>query len=476
MGYIHGESREQIYLLPEAVDDYIGPENPVRFLDVFVEQLDLAALEFTHATPAATGRPPYDPADLLRLYLYGYLNRMRSSRRLETEAGRNLELMWLLRKIRPDFKTIADFRKTNRTAITKVCREFTVLCKELDLFGGELVAIDGSKFHAVNSKNRNFSEAKLKRLLAEIDARIAAYLTQLDRQDAAEATVSLTPTAEERREKLRRAQDRKRAYEGYVEQLQQSGETQVSLTDPDSRKMPTGHGGQVGYNVQIAVDEKHKLIVAHDVTTAVTDRDQLASMAETAKATVGAATLTVVADMGYYHGAEVKKCEAQGIVAYVAKPNTSANTKLGLFGKECFQYDATADVYRCPAGEALTYRFSTVEQGRSIRTYSTAACRTCALKPQCTRNKESRRITRWEDEAVLERMEQRVREHPEIMRKRKMLAEHPFGTIKRSMDQSYFLMRGQDKVRAEASLTVLAYNIKRVINILGVTSLVRALV
>ena len=474
MSYIHGESREQIYLLPEAIDEYVGPENPVRFLDVFVEKLDLAGLGFTHATPADTGRPPYDPGDLLRLYLYGYLNRIRSSRRLETEAGRNLELMWLLRKLRPDFKTIADFRKTNRTAITKVCRKFTVLCKRLDLFGGELVAIDGSKFHAVNSKNRNFSEAKLKRLLEEIEAKIEAYLKQLDRQDAVDVTVP-TPTREELQEKLRRYQERKQAYEGYVEQLKQSGQTQVSLTDPDSRKMPTGQGSQVGYNVQIAVDEKHKLIVAHDVTNAVTDRDQLGSMAETAKATVGAETLTVVADMGYYHGAEVKKCEAQGIVAYVAKPNTSANTKLGLFGKERFRYDAAADVYRCPAGEALTYRFSTVEQGRSIRTYSTAACSTCALKPQCTRNKESRRITRWEDEAVLERMEQRVSEHPEIMRKRKMLAEHPFGTIKRWMDQSYFLMRGQDKVSAEASLTVLAYNIKRVINILGVTPLVRAL-
>jgi len=474
MGYIRGESREQVYLLPEAVDDYVGPENPVRFLDVFVEKLDLVKLGFTHATAADTGRPPYDPGDLLRLYLYGYLNRIRSSRRLETEAGRNLELMWLLRKLRPDFKTIADFRTTNRTAITKVCREFTVLCKQLDLFGGELVAIDGSKFHAVNSKNRNFSEAKLTRLLKAIDAKIDAYLKHLDRQDAADITVP-TPTAEELREKVRRYQERKQAYEGYVEQLKQSGQTQLSLTDPDSRKMSTGQGSQVGYNVQIAVDEKHKLIVAHDVTNAVTDRDQLASMAETAKATVGAETLTVVADMGYYHGAEVKQCEAQGIVAYVAKPNTSANTKLGLFGKECFRYDAMADVYRCPAGEALTYRFSTVEQGRSIRSYSTAACSTCALKPQCTRNKESRRITRWEDEAVLERMEQRVSEHPEIMRKRKMLAEHPFGTIKRWRDQSYFLMRGKDKVSAEASLTVLAYNITRVINILGVTPLVRAL-
>ena len=475
MGYVRGESRQQVYLLPEAIDDYVVAENPVRFLDVFVEKLDLAELGFTHATPAETGRPPYDPGDLLRLYLYGYLNRIRSSRRLEREAGRNVEVMWLLRKLRPDFKTIADFRQANRAAIKRVCREFTVLCRRLDLFGGELVAIDGSKFRAVNSKGRNFSETKLKRLLAEIDAKIEAYLKQLDRQDVVEATVR-TPTVDELHEKLRHWQDRKQTYQGYVEQLKQSGETQLSLTDPDTRKMPTaGQGGQVGYNLQIAVDAKHKLIVAHALTNAVTDRDQLASMAEAAKAAVGAETLTVVADMGYYHGAEVKKCEAQGITAYVSKANTSANTKLGLFGKERFQYDPVADVYRCPAGEALTFRFATVEQGRSIRTYSTAACSTCALKPQCTRNKESRRITRWEDEAVLERMAQRVSDHPEILQQRKMIVEHPFGTIKRSMDQSYFLMRGKDKVGAEASLTVLAYNMTRVFNILGVAPLMNAL-
>ena len=299
-------------------------------------------------------------------------------------------------------------------------------------------------------------------------------MKQLDRQDAAEATVA-TPTVDELTEKLRRVQERKQTYAGYAAQLKQSGESQLSLTDPDSRKMPTtGEGSQVGYNVQIAVDEKHKLIVAHDVTNAVTDQEQLARMADGAKAALGVETLAVVADMGYYNGADVKRCETQGMTVYVSKPNTSANTKLGLFGKERFRYDAAADVYVCPAGEALTYRFATVELGRSIRYYSTSACRTCALKPQCTRNKESRRITRWEDEAVLERMEQRVKEHPEIMRKRKMLAEHPFGTIKRWMDHGYFLMRGTEKVNAEASLTVLAYNMRRVFTILGVPALVRA--
>ncbi len=474
MSYIRGESREQMYLLPEVIDDYLEEANPVRFLDVFVEKLDLEGLGFQHATLAETGRPPYDPGDLLRLYLYGYLNRIRSSRRLEKEAARNLELMWLLRKLRPDFKTIADFRKENRAAIKRVCRELTLFCKQLDLFGGELVAIDGSKFQAVNSKGRNFSEAKLKRLLEELDAKIEAYLKQLDSQDVQEATIP-TPKVQEWQEKLRQWQQRKDQYQSYHKQLQESGEKQLSLTDPDSRKMSMGQGSQVGYNVQLAVDEKHKLIVEHEVTNAVTDHEQLAPMAERTKATLGVATLDVVADRGYYDGAEVKKCERAGITAYIAKPNTSANTKLGLFGKERFRYDAEKDVYRCPAGEELSYRFATEEKGRAIRYYSTAACGHCPLKARCTRNKDSRRITRWEYEDVLERMQERVTHHPALMGKRKMLVEHPFGTIKRWMDQGYFLMRGKEKVGAEMSLTVLAYNIKRAINILGVQQMVQAL-
>jgi len=306
-----------------------------------------------------------------------------------------------------------------------------MLCRQLALCGGELVAIDGSKFRAVNGKARNFSAAKLKRLLEAIEGKIEAYLKQLDSQDAAEATVR-TPTVDELKDQLRRWEERTQVYGTYAAHLTESGETQPSLTDPDSRKMPTaGEGSQVGYNVQIAVDEKHKLIVAHEVTTAVTDQEQLASMAAGAKAALGVDTLAVVADMGYYNGADVKQCEEHGMTAYVSKPNTSANTKLGLFGKERFRYDSASDVYVCPAGQALTYRFATVEQGRAIRYYSTSACGTCALKPQCTRNTESRRITRWEDEAVLARMQQRVSQHPDLMRKRKMLVEHPFGTIKR---------------------------------------------
>jgi transposase len=475
MGYIGGESRNQRYLFPETIDDYIGEDNPVRFVDAFVEKLDLEELGFERAVAAETGRPGYDPGDLLRLYLYGYLNRIRSSRRLEREAGRNLELMWLLRRLRPDFKTIADFRRDNGRAIQQVCREFTLVCKDLDLFGRELVAIDGSQFGAVNSPSRNFSPKRLEQRIADIDTQIAAYLKQLDRQDREEARIE-TGQPEEFPEKLRRWQERKQRYQGYQQQLAESGEKQISLTDPDSRRMSRGHGSQVGYNVQLAVDEKHKLIVEHEVTNAVTDQDQLTPMAERAKAALGVEKLEVVADMGYYDGAEVKKCEAQGITAYIPKPYTSANTKLGLFGKERFHYDSDKDVYRCPAGQALTYRFGTVEKGRAIRYYSTAACGTCALKPQCTRNQDNRRITRWEYEDVLERMQRRVNEQPEKMRKRKQLVEHPFGTMKRWMEQGYFLMRRKEKVATEMSLTVLAYNVKRVLNLVGTQKLIAALV
>jgi transposase len=473
MGYISGESRNQIYLLPESVDDYIGEDNPVRFLDAFVGKLELGELGFQHAVPAEVGRPAYDPGDLLRLYLYGYLNRIRSSRRLEKEAARNLEVMWLIRKLRPDFKTIADFRKDNSGAIKRVCREFTLLCQQLDLFGGELVAIDGSKFQAVNSKGRNFSARKLKQVIEEIDAKIEAYLKHLDQRDVEEARVAV-PRAAEMKEQLERWRERKQVYENCQQQLQQSGEKQISLTDPDSRKMSMGHESQIGYNVQVAVDAKHKLIVEHEVTTAVTDQGQLTLMAERAKRTLGVDRLEVLADMGYYDGAEVKKCEQQGIMAYIPKPLTSANTKLGLFGKERFHYDTDKDVYVCPAGEELRYRFGTKEKGRAIRYYSTSACGRCALKAQCTRNKRNRRITRWEYEDVLERMKQRVDQHPELMRQRKMIVEHPFGTIKRWMEQSFFLMRGKNKVSAEMSLTVLAYNLRRVITLIGVPPLIQA--
>ena len=463
-------------LFPEALDDYIARDNPVRFLDVFIDSLDLKSLGFEHLVLKETGRPPYHPADLLKLYVYGYLNRIRSSRRLETESGRNLELMWLLKRLTPDFKTIADFRRDNRRAIRQVCHEFTLFCRQLDLFGGELVAIDGSKFKAQNSKGRSFTQHKLERQIQGLDQKIDEYLEQLDQADEEEKDVH-KPSAEELQEKIEAMKGRRARLREMQDQLKESGQSQISLTDPDSRAMPIG-GGQatlVGYDVQLSVDAKHKLIVDHDVTHEVTDLGLLSRMAKSAKQALGVDEIDVVADRGYYDGKEVKACLQEGITPYIEKPNTSANRKRGLFTKEDFRYDPDQDCYGCPAGQALTFRFQTVEQEREIRYYATRACRECALKPKCTGNQRGRRITRWVDEHLLEAMQARVQAESEKVGLRKQLAEHPFGTIKRPWNQGYFLMRGLEKARAEMALTVLAYNLKRAIKILGLSRMVQAL-
>lgn len=474
MGFIEGEDRKQTMLFPEVLEDYITEENPVRFIDVFIEGLDLSEMGYQRAIPKETGRPPYDPGDLLRLYVYGYLNRTRSSRQLEREAGRNVELMWLMRKLRPDFKTIADFRRDNPQGIKKVCREFTLWCKRLELFGGELVAIDGSKFQAVNSPKRNFTTKKLKRMIEEIEAKIEQYLKELDGQDKQEVGQSAL-SAEELKEKIDRYKQRRGQYEQLKRDLEQSGESQVSLTDPQSRSMRVGHGVEVSYNVQIVVDHKHKLVVEHEVVNEVTDQGQLSTMAKKAKETLGVESLEVVTDRGYYNGEEVKACEESGITAYVPKPNSSSNLKRGLFTKENFIYEPEKDCYRCPAGKELSYRYQTVEQGRTMRSYEISGCKSCELRSKCSINKKGIRcIKRWVDEAILEAMARRVAEHPEKVELRKCLAEHPFGTIKRVMNQGYFLMRGLTKVGAETSLTILAYNLKRVINILGVKTMIEA--
>jgi transposase len=462
-------------LFPEVLDDYISEENPVRFIDVFIEGLDLSEMGFGRAIPKETGRPPYDPGDLLRLYVYGYLNRTRSSRQLEREAGRNVELMWLMRKLRPDFKTIADFRKDNPQALKKVCREFTLWCKRLELFGGELVAIDGSKFGAVNSPKRNFTEKKLRRMIREIDDKIDQYLKDLDRQDKQEAGQQ-SLSREQLKEKVERYKERRAQYAQLKSDLEQSGESQVSLTDPESRSMRVGHGVEVSYNVQIVVDQKNKLLVEYEVTNEVIDLGQLSTMAKKAKETLGVETLEVVADRGYYNGEEVKACEQSGITAYVPKSNSSSNLKRGLFTKEDFIYEPDKDCYRCPAGKELSYRYQTLEQGRWMRSYEISGCKSCELRSKCSINKKGiRSIKRWVDEAILEAMARRIADYPEKVELRKCLAEHPFGTIKRAMNQGYFLMRGLNKVGTEVSLTILAYNLKRVINILGVRKMVEAL-
>jgi transposase len=476
MDYIRGLSRDQVVLFPESVEDYITEDNPVRFIDAFVASLDLAELGFARAQPAETGRPAYDPGDLLRLYLYGYLNRVRSSRMLERETKVNLEVMWLLGKLRPDFKTIADFRRDNLQALKQVCREFTLLCRKLELFGGELVAIDGSKFKAANNRRRNFNEPRLRKAIQALEEKISSYLAGLDEADAAETDPEgPPPSAAELREKIRTLQERKAKYLALQTNLKASGAKQVSLTDQDARSMVTHHNStDVCYNVQTAVDEQHQLIVEHEVTNDPTDHAHLAEMAVRAKETLGVEQLEVVADMGYYDGAEVKQCVEAGIRTYIPKPITSVNQKRGLFTKQDFIYEEAKDCYRCPQGEELTFRYESFELNRQIRYYTTSKCLTCPLKAQCTTNQRGRRISRWVDEKLLEDMARRVRARPELMRRRQQLSEPPFGTIKRAMGQGYFLMKGLNKVGAEMSLTVLSYNIKRVMNIIGVKRMIEA--
>jgi transposase len=472
MNHRTGLDRSQTLLFPERLEDYIAPENPVRFLDAFVAKLDLRSLKFAKANCANTGRPPYDPAALLKLYLYGYLHRVRSSRTLEAECHRNVEVIWLLGKLTPDFKTIADFRKDNLSPLKAVARQFTLFCRKLDLFGGELLAIDGSKFAAVNARSQNFNADKLKDLIARSDARLAEYLQALDTVDTAEpASATLTKT--ELTAKIAALQDRQDWHKELLAELDDE-QKQISVTDPDTRKMPTAHGSVVGYNAQLAVDAKHKLIAADDVTNDVNDLHQLADVALDAKANLEIQQAEILADTGYYNTSEVGRCLDHGLTPFIPKSDTSANTARGLYGKSQFKYDTVSDVYVCPAGTRLNYRFTTWEQDREIKYYLASTCNHCPLKTRCTRNKDNRTITREANEHLMEAMAQRMKQHPEKFKLRKTLAEHPFGTIKRWFGYTHFLLKGLPKVRCEWSLTTLAYNLKRVLNLVSFEKLMAA--
>jgi transposase len=477
MSYIEGVTRNQLILFPESIDDYIEEDNPIQFIDAFVDSLDLGELGFKYSLPEATGRPPYNPADMLKLYLYGYLNRVRSSRSLEKESHRNLELMWLLKKLTPDFKTIADFRKDNKKAIKRVCREFTLLCKRLDLFGGELVAIDGSKFKAVNSKKRNFNEAKLKKAIKEIDEKVDGYLAELEDNDKEEAYVS-HPDAEDIRARVMMLKERGRKYRELLKELKDSGETQISLTDPDSRAMLNNQRVEVCYNVQTTVDSKHKLIIDHEVTNKATDHDQLSQMSKRAKEILGVDELEVLADKGYYDAKEIKECVDNGITPYIPEPANTAPKDVNIpepgYRKDKFRYHDEEDIYVCPEGSKLTFRGMANHHGKMMRLYKSGDCAGCNAKGKCTINNKGRIIYRWEHEEILEDMRHRVKANGAKVKMRQWLSEHPFGTIKRSFNQGYMLLKGLEKVGAESSISVLAYNIKRVINIVGLKELVGA--
>ena len=473
MTHITGFERSQLLLLPEAIDDYVGSDNPVRFIDVFVDGLHLQAAGFARVAPAKTGRPGYTPGDLLKLYIYGYLNRVRSSRRLEAECHRNVEVIWLLRTLKPDFKTIADFRADNCKAFRAVFRQFVLLCRKLDLFGRELLAVDGTRIKAVNNKDRNFTKTSLAKFIKNVDERLDEYLKRLDEGDASEARTggSRTKNLAEKIEALRAKRD---GYNAMLAELERSGEDQISLTDPDSRAMSAFTKVGVGYNIQIAVDAKNKMIVEQAVSNQVLDMGLLTQTAEAAREVLEVEKIDVVADKGYFKIEDIEACDKAGITPYVPKPQRGPAVREGFFRKDEFHYDAEQDAYICPAGQTLGTRYeSKLRELKKFDYSNKVACLACALRPRCT--KVYRKVSRLENEAVLDRMAERLKARPEVLNTRREIVEHPFGTIKQWMNQGAFLMRGLDKVRAEFSLTALVYNLRRALNILGVPALMKAL-
>ena len=471
--FIAGESRSQATLFPELLDDFVSEDNPVRAIEAFVGALDLKQLGFNGVDPHATGRPSYHPAVLLKIYLYGYLNRIQSSRRLEREAQRNVELMWLTERLAPDFKTIADFRKNNGKAIQATCRDFIVICRRLELFTHSVMAIDGSKFKAVNNRDRNFTSSKMKRRLEEIDKSIERYLRQLDAMDQGFAAVT-EDQATDLKKKIASLTEEVQQLQSIEIQRTETPEQQVSLTDSDARSMTARGTGIVGYNVQTAVDTQHHLIVAHEVTNVGSDRRQLYRMAKQARDASGVSDLHVVADRGYFTGSEILACHETNITTYLPKPKTSPNQAKGMFPREAFRYVPKSNEYRCPARERLIWRFKNVEKGQTLHCYWSSACPNCSMKSQCTTG-TYRRIKRWEHEDVLEAVKSRLDRTPNMMRIRRQTVEHPFGTLKAWMGATHFLTKGLKNVSTEMSLHVLAYNMKRVMNILGPQGLIQAM-
>jgi transposase len=472
MPHIAGHDRSQTLLLPESLDDYVGPENPVRFIEAFVDGLDLTAAGFIRVAAQRTGRPGFAPADLLKLYIYGYLNRVRSSRRLEAETHRNIDVIWLLRQLKPDYKTIADFRRDNRNTFRPIFRQFVLLCRQLDLFGRELLAVDGTRIKAVNNKDRNFTRASLSKFIELADAKLGDYLQRLDQSDAAESTTGGSRVAN-LAEKIAALRSRRTQCQKMLAELDRTGEDQISLTDPDSRAMAAHTRVAVGYNVQVAVDTQHKLIVEQQVTNQVLDMGLLTQTAEPAKEVLGVETIEAVADKGYFKIEDIEACENAGIVPYVPRPQRGPSVRAGLFRKDEFHYDAGSDLYVCPAGQRLYPYSSSLLRGlKKVNSVNKLACDD-KIRSHCT-NGSFRAVSRLENEAVLDRMQARLAKCPGVLDQRRETVEHPFGSIKQWMNQGAFLMRGLEKVRGEFSLTALAYNLRRVLNIVGFAELMAA--
>lgn len=473
--FVSGESRDQSTLFPARLDDYIGEDNPVRAVDVFVDELNLGELGFKRIDPAVTGRPAYHPSTLLKIYIYGYLNRVQSSRRLERETQRNLELIWLTGRLSPDFKTLADFRKDNGPAIQKVCSQFVVLCRRLSLLSGGAIAIDGSKFKAVNNRDKNLTRHKLKSRLEHLEKSVARYLDDMNRADR-EPDEHTPERVANLKHKVATIRAHMQELIATGEQLEQAPDHQISETDPDARSMVSqGRGtGMVGYNVQTAVDTENHLIVAHEVTNSANDRSQLATMSSKARAATGREHFEVLADRGYYSSEQILACEEQGLTPMVPKPLTAPGSTTGRYDRRDFKYIPEANEYQCPAGERAIYRFTTLENRLNMRVYWTSACTTCQVRDKCTKN-DYRRIRRWQHAACLDRMAERMARSSEASRLRRQTVEYPYATLKMWMGSTHFLMKTLPKVSTEMSLHVLAYNMTRLLNIFGTKRLIQAI-
>lgn len=477
MRYIEGINRKSKIAFPEYIDEYITEDNPVRMIDAFVESLDMIELGFTNTTPKDRGRPGYNPRDLLKLYIYGYMNKITSSRNLEKATQTNIEVMWLLRRLTPDFKSISDFRKDNKEAINLVFKQFVALCKEWDLFGKEVVAVDGSKFRASNSKKNNFNAKSLNRKIKYLEEKIEKYMVEIEENDDKEA-LDRKPSKEEIKDRINELKERKAKYEAYKEEIEKGNTTEISITDPDSRLMAVNNNGiDVCYNVQTVVDSKHKLVVDCEIINNPTDHGMLSIMSKSAKEIFDAEELKVLADKGYYNAADLKICENENIITYVAKqvfPNSTGEEEFYL---DKFKYDKEENVYICPKGEKLyTSRRKPIDENTKVIAYKNYdACGKCEFKDKCTKDKKGRRIRRSIDQDYLDTVDKRTSENREFYRQRQMIVEHPFGTVKRGFGITYFLTKGLKSVKAEASLAFLAYNMKRVINILGMKEIIRRL-
>jgi transposase len=475
MNWIQGSDRHQDSMLPPRIEDYVAANNPVRFIDAFVDQLDLRALGFIFPKENLQnrGRPGYQPGDLLKLYLYGYLHLIRASRRLQRECARNLEVIWLLRELRPDFKTIADFRKDNAAAFKAVLRQFNQICRQLELFGGELLAVDGTKIKGQNSPAKNWSVTKLEKQRKRLDQHLEEYLKALDQADEQEP-MSAPLDATQLEQKIRQLKEKKQVLEAKLHTMETLGQTQLSATDPESRSMKSAQGYIVGYNVQGAVDAKHHLLASTEITNACVDQGQLVPPVQAAKAELQITQAEVLADGGYYAGEDIKACQEMGMAVLLPPVNNSPSERAGLFGKQAFSYDPATDSYLCPAGQRLSKRREMMDKGRRLFNYDhPQACASCPLKRRCT-PAQFRTVSRWEHEASLERMAAKVAAEPEKLARRKTLIEHCWGTLKWMLPGG-FLLKGIKKTGAELSLAHFAYNFKRALQVAGLTKMMAAL-